>query len=382
MIVYITLFAITLFFSLVFDSGKEKASSFIFIGYSLLIGSFVGFGDMLGGYDRYIYCEVFDSYADQLNVGKGMFNEIWNLYFKIEPGYGLLNYIIAKVTSNRYIFIFIFTLVAYFLFAKSIYNNTRNPFFCLLIFLGLCFFFSFTYIRQIMAMAILWNTIPFIENKKPIHFFLVVLFAASIHNAALYFSIIYFIPIKNYSVKTILIVMALLLIIGIIGPFNFLFEAYGNLADASRKAELYKQTSEYGFRFEYLLESIVFLGILLFNYDNIIFNRKNAIHVNMYLMFCGTLLLFVKSSDGGRMSWLFAIGIILVLSKLIENNNKPALSFFIVTLCFILYFRILVSWGILVSPYKTFFTNGYREGDYIHSIYEYDAQYDIDKFYR
>jgi len=35
-----------------------------------------------------------------------------------------------------------------------------------------------------------------------------------------------------------------------------------------------------------------------------------------------------------------------------------------------------------LSPYKTFFTNGHREGDYIYNIYEYDPQYDVDKFYK
>lgn len=35
-----------------------------------------------------------------------------------------------------------------------------------------------------------------------------------------------------------------------------------------------------------------------------------------------------------------------------------------------------------ISPYKTFFTNGIREGDVIEQLYEYDHGYDEDKFYR
>ena len=80
----------------------------IFITYCLLLGAFVGLGDMLGGYDRYIYCEVFDTYSDQVHAGKGVFNNSWNYYFKYEPGYGLINYIISVFTLNRYIFILIF----------------------------------------------------------------------------------------------------------------------------------------------------------------------------------------------------------------------------------------------------------------------------------
>ncbi len=44
--------------------------------------------------------------------------------------------------------------------------------------------------------------------------------------------------------------------------------------------------------------------------------------------------------------------------------------------------RVVISWGVLLSPYKTFFTPGFRDGDFIHRIYEYDKKYDEDKFYK
>lgn len=382
MIIYILLFFITLALAFLFDNSKEKVPSVIFVSFCLLIGAFVGLGDMLGGYDRYIYCEVFDTYSNQVQAGNGMLNNSWNDYFTLEPGYGLINFLIAKLTLNRYIFILIFTICAYLLFGISIYRISDKPFFALVIFLGMCFFFSFTYIRQIMAMAILWNSIQYIEERKALPFFVLVLFAASIHNASIYFSLIYFIPIRNYSKTFIAISMLILLIVGIIGPFNMLFDAYGELTSASRKAELYKQTSEYGFRIEYLLESLLFIIILLINYDKIKFTRRNAIQVNMYLMFCGTLLLFIKSSDGGRMSWLFAIGVILILTELAKSDNGVGVKLTSIGVSLALYLRVLILWGILVCPYKTFLTDGYRDGDFIHAIYEYDSTYDIDKFYR
>lgn len=382
MLIYLLIFIITLSLALFYDNAEEKPRMSIFITYCLLLGAFVGLGDMLGGYDRYIYCEVFDTYSDQVHAGKGVFNNSWNYYFKFEPGYGLINYIISVFTLNRYIFILIFTIIAYLLFGFSIYKNSDKPFFCLVVFLGLCFFFSFTYIRQIMAMAILWNSISFIEKRNPLLFFMMVLMAACIHNAAIYFSLIYFIPRRNYSKSFIITVMTIFLIIGLIGPFNMIFDAYGELTSASRKAELYKQTSEFGFRLEYLLESVVFLLLLLFNYNKIPFSRRNSIHVNMYLMFCGTLLLFVKSSDGGRMSWLFAIGVILVLSELAKGKNGMLIKLTTIVISVVLYTRVLILWGAMIYPYKSFLTDGYRAEDPIHAIYEYDKNYDKDKFYR
>ena len=49
---------------------------------------------------------------------------------------------------------------------------------------------------------------------------------------------------------------------------------------------------------------------------------------------------------------------------------------------FILFARIVLQWGPMLSPYKTFFTNGVRSYDPIYELYEYDENYAIDKFYR
>ena len=47
-----------------------------------------------------------------------------------------------------------------------------------------------------------------------------------------------------------------------------------------------------------------------------------------------------------------------------------------------LFVRFVVMWGMLVDPYKTFLTEGHRDGDFIYDKFEYDRKYDTDKFYR
>lgn len=379
--VYIIIFFSILLAHFVFEN-REKPSFVIFFIFCISLGVFVGLGDMLGGYDRYVYGEVFDYYSGMISRGENMINDAFSLYFKSEPGYGLINYIISHLTVNRYIFIFIFTVVAYILFAFAIYRASDYPFLTLLLFLGMSFFFTFTYLRQIMAMAICWNSISYIENKKIIPFMLIVLFAATVHNAAILFVILYFIPNRNYSKSSIVIVMAILLVLGIIGPASTLYEIYGATSGAFEKAASYQATSEYGFRIEYLVESVLFLIILLLNYDDILFTKRNSVLVNAYLMFCGTLLLFVKSSDGGRMAWMSVIGIILVLSMLSSRKDKVVLKLTVIAISLLLYVRILFAWGMTLYPYKTFLSEGYREGDLTHQNYEYDHRYDVDKMYK
>ena len=84
------------------------------------------------------------------------------------------------------------------------------------------------------------------------------------------------------------------------------------------------------------------------------------------------------------MSWYFVIGIIATLSNLAGEKSKHLIinRYFVVIMCFCLYIRILLAWGILVYPYKTFLTPGVREGDFIEMEYEYDHDYDENKFYR
>lgn len=108
---------------------------------------FVGMGDMLGGYDRYIYGEVFDTIANTTTQGRaylldGSFN-----FFPNEPGFIWVNIIISWVTENRYIFILLLTFIIYSLLFVSLKRYAENYPFAVIVFLGLWFFFTFTYLR-------------------------------------------------------------------------------------------------------------------------------------------------------------------------------------------------------------------------------------------
>ena len=161
---YIILFVITTILAW-FYSGNTKVSKPLFFSFCLSIGLFVGLADMLGGYDRYIYSEVFQDMHE--NVTKGVFfSEEFLSFFGKEPVYGLINDFIAFFTPNRYIFILVYTLFLYMIYAVNFYRYTKNPFFALLVFEGLMFFFTFTYLRQVLAAGVIWLAIPFVSQRK------------------------------------------------------------------------------------------------------------------------------------------------------------------------------------------------------------------------
>jgi hypothetical protein len=71
-----------------------------------------------------------------------------------EVGYDFLNVLIAFLTANRYIFILIVTVIIYTLTFVSFKRYMTNYPFAVMLFLALMFFFTFTYLRQVLAVSI------------------------------------------------------------------------------------------------------------------------------------------------------------------------------------------------------------------------------------
>ncbi|MBO5611041.1 MAG: EpsG family protein [Prevotella sp.] len=381
MFLYLAIFFLIV--AIYFSTYEKKANDVRILVFCMaLLGIFVGISDMLGGYDRYIYAELFDDVANRIVNKENVFQaEIFNLY-RTEPGYNIFNVLIGLFTRNRYIFIFITTIIIYALLFASFKRYMENYPYAVLLFMGLWFFFTFTYFRQVMAASIAWLSIQYIVDRKRWRFLSVLLIAMLFHNSAIVFVPLYFVPIKKFDKTRVLIVMVICLLLGLSNITGGLFEAYGSIVGAEDRAEIYT-SDESGFRIAYLVEAVFFLGYILYNYHKIPQKPLNLVMLNMGLIFCAILLIFVRSENGGRLGWYYMIGIIATITYLATHTRK--ITYLGATMLFVslfLYYRILFAWGVLLSPYKTFFTDGVREGDYIEEKYEYDHNYDIDKFYK
>ena len=385
MILYILIFLIILLLYFYNEKNGNPQSSLQLGIVITILALFVGLSDMLGGYDRYIYGELFDEIADiRKDDGSILFSSLFLTYYS-EIGYCLWNVIISYITANRYIFIFITTLFVYFLIFQAIKSYTTNYIFALIIFMGLMFFFTFTYLRQIIAALLVWQSIKYILNRKLLKFIGIVMLAASFHNSAIIFFPLYFIPLKRLDNKYIIPLMALFFIIGVSGLPSNLFEIYGQTVNEIRGTEYAEDSSGTGFRFAYLFEAIFFITFIKILYDKIPNTNGANLMLNCALIFCAILLIFIKSENGGRLSWFFTLGIISTFTRFSSSFYFTQRNLIILT-CTFLFFRILISWGEggyqILYPYKTFLTNGVREVDKCHAKFEYDHLYDDNKFYR
>ena len=372
------------FLSVLICYGTLKSSKKLQIRYVtfflLALGIFVGLGDMLGGYDRYIYGDLFDGMADVTQAGGNPWTSYSFAFYGGEFGYGTLCALISYITGNRYIFIFIVTMIIYVLLLRSLIQYVDNMPFAVVMFMGLWFFFTFTYLRQVIGCTVIWLSIKYIINRDWKRFLLVWFIGYSFHNSAIIFLPMYFIPVRKFSRQKVLMVMAAAIAIGLTSIPQSLFATYGEI-DEERGHESYAM--DIGFRWAYLLEAAFFLFVILWNYRNITNKAKDIIMLNTALVFCAILLFFIKSENGGRLGWFFMIGVLCTLSNIcIKNKKILSQGVLMFAVCFALFYRILSGWGGMLYPYKTFLTDDVRENDEIWLQYEYDHNYDENKFYR
>jgi len=349
----------------------------------LAIALFVGLGDMIGGYDRYIYGEVFDSIADEMR-GKGNISSLFYLVNGKEYGYFVWQIIVSVFTPNRYIFILVTTLTIYYLFFRVMRRYMLDYPLAVIVFMGMLFYFTMTYLRAVFAIAILWQGIRYIWERKFWKYAFFVVLAASFHTSILIALVMYFIPIKRYSKKTIIIWLILCFVAGMTPLPNIILANAGSLTEKNTGDVNVYELQEQGFRVEYVLEVIFFIWMIFKNYTRIDTDKRTLTFLNMTIGLCFILLFFMRFGQGGRFAWPFYIGGFYMIPYLVSKNKTSLPLTSIVLVVFsLLFIRISIAWESLDVPYTTFLTNGMPAGDgKIFNKYEYDLNYVDDKFYR
>lgn len=383
MILYLAWFfaSVLILFGTLEYSKKTQIAVVTF--FMIALGVFVGLGDMLGGYDRYIYAELYDMMADLTHNGGNPWKSYSFSFYGGEFGYGTFCALLTYITGNRYIFIFSLTLIIYLLLIASLKQYVDNAPFAVVMFMGIWFFFTFTYLRQVVGCTIVWLSVKYIINRDLRSFLLVWFIAYSFHNSAIVFLPMYFLPVKKFSREKVIWMMVVALFIGMTSIPQGLFATYGEMDKGRVNAQDYAR--DIGFRWAYLVEAVFFLYVILTNYRKISSEKKDIVMLNMALIFCAILLIFIKSENGGRLGWMFMIGVLCTLSNVcVKRKRVLQHGILMVLVCLLLYLRVYNSWQNYLNlyPYKTFLTNGYRNGDYSRIHYEYDYNYDEDKFYR
>ncbi|MDO5571243.1 MAG: EpsG family protein [Bacteroidales bacterium] len=372
MIPYLLIFLFVLLFTS-YDVRETEISSnqrniFVFL-IALVLSLFVGLRDMIGGYDVYIYGEIFDitpaitSFDSFMKIVRG---EDTSLPQILEPGFLAFGGIVKLFDDSRYTFFLILSVLSYMLIFKAF--NKYMPFVFLAIFIFSCKFtlMSFVYVRQMLAMSIVWAAIPYIINRDIIKFFLLMLIAFLIHNSSLIFLPLYFLGLNTYKKPVILIALIGSFVLGL--TTSFFSSALGTVGEAMdlEKASVYANVSGGDVNIYYAIEAAI-IGIgLYFTREKFYSSKISTLFFNIAICYVCSTFITMRDATGVRLVWYFMIGMVYAVSSLAYCfKDSPALRNAVLVTIFIyfsaLHFRLLMIWDSGdMMPYQTFLSDTQR----------------------
>lgn len=334
----------------------------------LTLALFVGMRDMIGGYDVYIYGEIFDitppitSFPSFLGA---VFGRNVTLPQVLEPGYVAIGGILKLFTDSRYHFFLVMSLLCYCMVFRIF--NRYMPFVFLAIFIFSCKFMlmSFVYVRQFLAMAIVWSALPYVLRRDPVRFGTLLLIAFLIHNSSLLFLPVYFLGNRRFPAHLILSVMAVTFILGTTPFFSAILGEVGEKMNI-QKAQLYANRGIGGINYFYVLEATIIGSFLYFTRRLFYTGRESTLFYNLALAYVCATFFTLRDATGVRFTWYFLIGMVYVISSLPYCFRFAPYARRYICLGMFLYFsalhfRLLMIWdGGDMMPYQTYVTETAR----------------------
>ena len=157
-----------------------------------------GFRSSNVGNDTFIYVRAFDYISHFDTLRSSIINS------RFEPGYAILNYICAKMGLSFVIMQVLTSIFIYISIGQFVIKYSRNIWLSCYIFLTLRFAFGpMNVVRMWIAVAILLFSVRFLESRKPIHFFAIVIIASLFHVSALVFILLWPASMIKWNLKRI-----------------------------------------------------------------------------------------------------------------------------------------------------------------------------------
>lgn len=308
------------------------------------------------------------SYLDNFETSDDYNIVLLNSLTGFEIGYGTFVFIIKNIFDSYSFFLVLHATIFYSIIFRT--SKKYSPYF----FISLLFFYA-TNIgivgsnRQLLAIAICLTALPFVIDRKPIKFFVIIIIASLFHSSALLFAIYYFLNryIKWYVVLTSLLVA---FVIGKTSVPVKLFSLAGGIGEmASSKVEAYGNAAkgvmqDASLSIFGLIKRILFLIMFTINmkylseklsYYKILYNGY-AFGLFLYFLFSSSLIIIVN-----RGSLYFNImESFLISSQFLVIGSRSEKAYLLVILLIISVLFLIQSispYPDLFDPYKSLFYN-------------------------
>lgn len=309
-----------------------------------------------------------NSYYNQFKDVNDVSTVFSNVLVGFEIGYGFLTFYIHKLFVHYSFFLLLHALFFYGVIFRT--AKLFSPY----TFVSLLFFYATSLgvvgsNRQLLALAICLLALPFVEKRKPLPFFLLILIGSLFHTTAILFSVYYFLN-RNFKWQT---VVGTLIIAAVIGKTTLplkIFLLGGFISDtASLKVDAYSETAKDAMQSASLsifglVKRLLFLILFTYNfkyltkklsYYKIIYNGY-AFGLLLYFLFSSTLLIIVnRGSLYFNIMESFLIASQLLVLKL--GKYKGAMLIVIFIIAVLLMIQSISPYSDLFDPYKGIFYN-------------------------
>ena len=345
---YISIFIILSFFSfLEIFTKRNNSINFLYWGVCmyLFILSFLRWETGTDWYNYYNYFKNIFLLSYELDI--------------FESGFRILNYTIRSFTDEYTIMLFVLGFILFSFQSLAIKELSLYPILSLT-FLYASQLANILFVRQWIAVAILFYSIIFIKKNKFLHFLFLVLIAASIHRVSFVFITSWWIFKMNISIKRIILFLCLSII------FSYLVEHFLNSILGGIEKRVFKErfnlyidsssNSEYKENTNFTL--VLIKGLI---------NRLSILFVSFYI--------YTKTKDSTLRGYinLYWVGSVLFFSLISISPALARIAYYFDFIQIILISYIIFSFHTLTNKIIAFSILGiymlFRITQFLNGIY-------------
>lgn len=274
-----------------------------------------------------------------------------------EPGFIVFSILIKTYISQDYqVWLFIIATISGVCIMYPLYKYSCNYGISLFLFMTSCqFTWMFNGMRQFLVASILFACTPFILEKKPIPYIIIVLILSTFHKSALIMIPAYFIvDSEPWSKRSMLFIACIILAMMFTSKFTGLLDTVVENSDYATSIGEFKDSDDGTSPIRILVESIPI--IIAFIYRDRIKEKLTPIikiSINMSLISSGVYIISKIAKSGvllGRLPIYFSLYNLLLLPWLINNtfekNERRLINFFMI-ICYLgfFYYQMKIAWN-------------------------------------
>ncbi len=357
MYTYLVLFAIAsvLYFS------KNNNLKGLFVLFAILAICIAGFRDMIGGYDVYIYAEVYEKLDLIQDVG---------LLF--EPGFIIYYKVLRFINEDRHFMFFISAIIILGLYGYYLKKISIAFYFSLFIFFCKFYLMSFVYLRQGLAMVVVLISLYYLLLDKKKWAIILAIVAFLIHKSAILFLPFVFMGNIKFSNLQIILIVAFIGLLSFSPLGSFLLTGIG---DTVNEEKITSYASKSGtINIFYVIEGALIIVLALVFRSKFYANKATVVYFNG-ILFYGFIIVFgITNATFIRLGWYYFMFICLGLPYVYYFIDLKSTKSLFKTAVFVYYTAIFLRLMTVYDggdfmPYKSIFQDFDRGSIWKHMEY-------------